>query len=536
MRRYARLAAAFALITAASLGFCPDHSTATPPDKPAFVPGRILVKVEEEAPAGAIRDANRENGGRLEEKIPHSELSVIDLPGGISVAEAVERYEASPEVEYAEPDYLLYAQEQPNDPDFSKMYNLKNTGQYQGTIDSDIDATEAWDAATGDPGTTVAVIDSGIDTNHPDLRNNIWTNPDEIPGNGVDDDKNTYVDDVHGWDFVNNDAGVFDGSGDGHGTHVAGIIAAEGNNLLGVTGINWRAKIMPLKFMYNGKGTVSDAVKALDYAIAEGARISNNSYGWYDNCGGCFARSLRDAIAAANEHEHLFVAAAGNGFDDYAGDDNDQLPFYPANYDIPNIVSVAATNQQDTLTSFSNYGANTVDLGAPGKTILSTVPGGGYSYGEGTSMAAPHVAGAAALILSHDPGLGADAVKARLVESVDKKPPLEGKLVSGGRLNVARALGIPNISDVRPRSQIKDRSPIISATLHSGETELTEAQMSVYLDGTEEQNFAFDHETGSLTAAPGRLAYRPHTVQVTVQYEQDHARTRTWRFKIVRHR
>jgi thermitase len=406
LRRYARLVVAFALITMVSLGFCPDNSMATPPGEPAFAPGRILVKVEDKAPANAIRDTNHENGARLEEEIPHSDVSVIDLPSGLSVAEAVERYEASPDVEYAEPD-------------------------------SDIDAPDAWDATTGEPGTTVAVIDSGVDINHPDLRNNIWTNPDEIPGNGVDDDKNNYVDDVHGWDFINNDAGVFDGSGDGHGTHVAGIIAAQGNNGVGVTGINWRAEIMPLKFMYNGKGTVSDAVKALNYAIAEGAKISNNSYGWYDNCSGCFAQTLRDAIVEADKSGHLFTAAAGNGFDDYLGDDNDKRPFYPANYDSPNIVSVAATNQEDKLTSFSNYGANTVDLGAPGKTILSTAPGNGYGYGEGTSMAAPHVAGAAALILSQDPGLDAHTLKARLLESVDKKTTLEGKLFSGGRLRLS---------------------------------------------------------------------------------------------------
>jgi thermitase len=538
LRRYARLVVAFALITVVSFGFCPDNSMATPPGEPAFAPGRILVKVEDKAPANAIRDTNHENGARLEEEIPHSDVSVIDLPSGLSVAEAVERYEASPDVEYAEPDFLLYAQGQPNDPSFSKMYNLENTGQYDGTIDSDIDAPDAWDATTGEPGTTVAVIDSGVDINHPDLRNNIWTNPDEIPGNGVDDDKNNYVDDVHGWDFINNDAGVFDGSGDGHGTHVAGIIAAQGNNGVGVTGINWRAEIMPLKFMYNGKGTVSDAVKALNYAVAEGAKISNNSYGWYDNCSGCFAQTLQDAILEADKSGHLFTAAAGNGFDDYLGDDNDKRPFYPANYDSPNIVSVAATNQEDKLTSFSNYGAKTVDLGAPGKTILSTAPGNGYGYGEGTSMAAPHVAGAAALILSQDPGLDAHTLKARLLEFVDKKTTLEGKLVSGGRLNVAKALGAvaPIITGLHPQSTIRDRSPTIKAMLHSDETELTEAQIGVYLDEHAVQDFSFDQESGRLTARPGKLANGRHMVKVTVQYSRDLEKTRAWWFRIVRHR
>jgi thermitase len=518
LRRNARLIAAFVLVVTAGICFRPEYSSSQPSDEPAFVPGRILVTSEERAPAGAVREITRDNGAEVEETLPRSDLSVIDLPGDLSVDEAVELYEDSPGVEYAEPDYLLYPQEIPNDPSFPKMHNLNNVGQQFGKPDSDIDAPDAWNATTGDD-TVVAVIDTGVDLKHPDLNGNIWTNPDEVPNNNIDDDANGYVDDVHGWDFVNDDASVFDGSSDGHGTHVAGIIAAEGDNNAGVTGVNWEARIMPLKFIGQG-GTVSDAVAALDYAVREGARISNNSYGYYDSCNGCYARTLRDAIQRADQSDHLFVAAAGNGGRDYTGDDNGVTPFWPANYDLPSIVSVAATNSQDTLTSFSNYGSGTVDLGAPGKSILSTVPGRGYGPGEGTSMAAPHVAGAAALVLSRNPGLDDAGVKSAILESVDQKAALEGKLVTGGRLNVAGALGVPPapvISGVHPTSETRDRSPTIGATLRSEGSEIATDQVSVLFDGEEEQDFTYVEETGRLILETGRLPYRKHRVEVVVE-------------------
>src|SRR5918999_1287399 len=272
------------------------------------------------------------------------------------------------------------------------------------TQTEDADAPEAWNTGTGTAATVVAVIDEGVDVSHPDLRNNIWKNPGEVPGNGVDDDRNGYVDDVNGFDFANDDASVYDpdpidGSGDEHGTHVAGTIAAEGNNGAGITGVNWQAKVMALKFLGPNSGSTLDAVEAINYAVAKGADISNNSWGYV----GSPSRSLKDAITRADNAGLLFVAAAGNGGADGVGDDNDANSTntnYPSSFSNPNIISVAATDNRDRLASFSNFGASTVDLGAPGVNVLSTLPGNRYGYYSGTSMATPHVTGVAALLKS----------------------------------------------------------------------------------------------------------------------------------------
>jgi subtilisin family serine protease len=295
-----------------------------------------------------------------------------------------------------------------------------------------VDAKEAWNTTTGVPGTVVAVIDEGVDINHPDLKNNIWVNTDEVPGNGVDDDRNGYVDDVNGWDFSHDDASVYDAAdGDDHGTHVAGTIAGQGNNGLGVTGVNWQASIMVLKFMGSNGGYTSDAVEALNYAVANGAKISSNSWG-----GGGSSSSLQTAISRADTAGHLFVAAAGNN-----GTNNDTTPHYPSNYNNANIISVAATDDRDALASFSNFGATSVDLSAPGVNILSTLPGNRYGSYSGTSMATPHVAGVAALIKSNWPTLDDAQIKGKILQSVDKKANLQGTSVTGGRLNAAGALG-----------------------------------------------------------------------------------------------
>ncbi len=218
-------------------------------DEAPFAPGRILVKVKDSAPADTIASINRKNGARVKEKIPHSRVSVVDLPENLSVAEAVRVYETSAAVEYAEPDYALHAAAgvpTPNDPSFPMMYDMNNRGQYGGTFDADVDAPEAWNITTGSSETVVAVIDTGMDLRHPDLNDNVWTNPDEIPDNGEDDDTNGYIDDVHGWDFFNDDASVFDPEqGDAHGTHVAGTIAAEGNNGLGSRASTGRRRSCP---------------------------------------------------------------------------------------------------------------------------------------------------------------------------------------------------------------------------------------------------------------------------------------------------
>ena len=409
-------------------------------DGEAFAPDRILVKLKEGAPGQTLDALNRQNNARAEGRIPRTKVDVVKLPKDLPVQAAVRRYEASPEVEYAEPDFILQPSQtvSANDPSYPELYGLNNTGQTGGTAGADIDAPEAWSATTGDAGVVVAVMDTGVDVTHPDLKNNVWANPGETPGNGVDDDKNGYVDDANGWDFYNDDASVYDAAdGDKHGTHVAGTIAAEGNNDLGVVGVNWKARIMPLKFLGPNGGYTSDAVEALNYALAKGAKVSNNSWG-----GGGYSQALLDAINKADASGHLFVAAAGNGGSDGVGDDNDSTPFYPASYDSPNVVSVAATDSKDSLASFSNYGAASVDLAAPGVGILSTLPGDTYGGYSGTSMATPHVSGVAALLKSKNPSADDAILKDGILKSVDANPNLSGKTATGGRLNAAGALGI----------------------------------------------------------------------------------------------
>ncbi len=432
------------------LGSAGEGEARPPDDSPSFrsedngeefVPDQLIVKLKAGEPQEDLEKLNRENNASTEDKISRLRLNVVKLPEDLSVEEAEEIYEASPYVEYAEPDYVLTASSKTaNDAEFSYLYGLNNTGQTGGDSDADIDAPEAWGVTTGGAETVVAVIDSGVDISHPELKNNVWTNTDEVPNNRIDDDKNGYVDDVNGWDFVNNDASVFDSGDDPHGTHVAGTIAAEGNNNVGVVGVHWWAQIMPLKFLGpDGSGSTSNAIKALDYAVANGAKISNNSYGGV----GGYSLSFSLALKKADTAGHLFVAAAGNGGADGIGDDNDTTPSYPASYDVPNVVSVAATDNKDALAGFSNYGATSVDLAAPGVAIRSTLPNSTYGTYSGTSMATPHVAGVAALIKSKGPTLDDAGIKAKLLGSADKKPNPTGKEATGGRLNAGQAVDAP---------------------------------------------------------------------------------------------
>ena len=317
----------------------------------------------------------------------------------------------------------------PNDPQFSSMYGLNNTGQTGGTIDADIDAPEAWNINTGTGRTIVAVIDTGVDYNHQDLAANMWHNLGETPGDGIDNDGNGYVDDIYGYDFANNDADPMDDNG--HGTHVSGTIGAVGNNGIGTTGVNWNTRIMALKFLdASGSGSTSSAISALNYAVRMGANISNNSWG-----GGGSSSLLSQAISNARNAGHIFVAAAGN-----SGLNNDATPNYPSNYDFDNVVAVAATDNKDVLASFSNYGATTVDIAAPGVGILSTLPGNTYGTLSGTSMATPHVSGALSLIWDQNPTFTYQQVIAKLYSSVDKIAGLNGKVATGGRLNIGNAL------------------------------------------------------------------------------------------------
>jgi subtilisin family serine protease len=372
--------------------------------------------------------------------------------GKNAVRDAIAALRQDANVAYVQPDYVLRALDVPNDPGFSQQWHLHNGGQNGGTQDADIDAPEAWSRARSANRIVIGIIDSGIDYLHPDLIANMWTNPNEVPGNGIDDDANGYIDDVHGYDFANDDGDPMDDNM--HGTHCAGIAAAAGNNGIGVSGTAWQARLMALKFLdASGSGFTSAAIEAVDYARAMGVRITSNSW-----AGGPFDQALMDAIAASGA---LFIAAAGN-----ESSDNDGQPRYPSGFDLANILTVASTDQADKLSGFSNYGAASVDVAAPGSAIWSTTPrtatgnmvvrGVSPMYGSlsGTSMAASIVSGMAALILQLNGSLTAADVRALIQNNVDVLPALAGKCAASGRVNLDKTLSkvVPGWLTLTPAS------------------------------------------------------------------------------------
>lgn len=441
---------------------------AVPAKRPAaeFVPGEIMVRFRPEALSGNKMAAQfaltlrTEREPALPVMVEHFEAS--ELVSGLRVAHvapgdtlaAIAALNQRPDILYAEPNYVRHPQRTPNDPSYSILWGLKNTGQTDaigsvfipGTPGDDIDAELAWDITTGSRSVVVGVVDEGVKVTHPDLQDNIWTNPGEIPGNGIDDDGNGYVDDVHGWDFVHNDNTLYDSNDldglDQHGTHVSGTIGAVGNNGQGVVGINWQTSIMPLKFLGPGGGQSAQLLRAFAYVKAmrelwlntHGARganvrVLNNSYG-----GGGRSQAEEDAIRALGDLGILFVASAGNN-----GQDSDLYPSYPAAYDAPNLISVAATDRNDRLASFSNYGVTSVALGAPGVHIWSTM-NGAYWFLNGTSMAAPHVTGTAALVCAAYPDITVERLRAALLFSGDPVLELTNKTYTNRRLNAYQAL------------------------------------------------------------------------------------------------
>ena len=338
-------------------------ASAAPVVQPAYTEGEVLVKYRESrAPQRALhyRSMWRLTHTRT---FARSGIRRVRLPVDMTVGQAVALYRSDPDVLYAEPNYRYRLQALPNDPDLSQLWGLVNTGQNVngtlGTADADMDADLAWDLQTGSADILVAVVDSGIDAAHPDLAANIWTNPGEIQ-NGIDDDGNGYIDDIHGWDFVENDSRPVDSHG--HGTHVAGIIGAVGDNGAGVAGVNWQVSIMPLRFITAADyGTTADAIEAIEYADDNGADVINLSWG-----GPSYSQALKDAIDAADA---LVVCAAGN-----AGSELDITPTYPASYDSANILSVAASDADDHPAAFTNFSDSLADVAAPGTQIYSTVP------------------------------------------------------------------------------------------------------------------------------------------------------------------
>ena len=416
--------------------------------KTGYVEAQLIIKFKDRVEESQKRELrNILNSATLRElSLIGAELVQIS---GMTVEQAISLLKDDSRIQYVEPNFIWHADIIPNDPSFNLLWGMHNTGQTGGTVDADIDAVEAWDISTGDS-VIIGVIDTGVDTAHVDLLGNIWTNPGEIPNNGIDDDGNGYVDDIHGWDFVNWDNGPVDDNG--HGTHVSGTIAAVGNNAIGVAGVCWSAKIMPLKFLDSGGyGTTADAILAVEYASRMGANLTSNSWG-----GGSFSQALKDAIDSSGVHGMLFVAAAGNSWED-----NDIYPHYPSSYDLDNIIAVAATDHNDSLADEpdwgSNWGLTSVDIGAPGVSIYSTIPGNSYTYLSGTSMATPHVSGAAAIIWSKYPALTHLQVKDRIMSMADPVPDLAGKCVTGGRLNAFMTIAEP---DSIPPSPISDLSVI----------------------------------------------------------------------------
>ncbi len=330
-----------------------------------YVPGEVIVKFKSDTTAYKINTLHKRIGSLKKKEFKGVRIHQMRLPDGVSVEEAVEYYKSDPDVEYAEPNYIVRIDSVPDDTYFNNLWGLHNTGQTGGGADADIDAPEAWDLTTGSTDVVIAVVDTGVAYDHPDLAGNIWNNTGETScSDGIDNDGNGYIDDCKGWDFVGNDNDPADYNG--HGTHVAGTIAAHGNNSNGITGVMWQAKIMPLRFLgISGSGTTADAVSAILYANAKGAHVINNSWG-----GSGYSQALKDAIDASNA---VVVCAAGN-----SSSNIDKFSFYPAGYKSANIISVAATDSRDNLASFSNYGKTSVDLAAPGLNIYSTIPVIGY--------------------------------------------------------------------------------------------------------------------------------------------------------------
>ena len=400
------------------------------------VPGEVIVRLADGATAAERSAARAAADAQVDHALPVAGAQLLSLEPGTTIASAVAALERDDDVLYAEPNVIRRISATPNDPEFGRLWGLANAGaavrSRPATVDADIDGSEAYDLARG-AGALVAVVDTGVALGHPDLVGSRWTNPRETV-NGIDDDLNGYRDDTGGWDWVDDDADPTDVNG--HGTHVAGTVLARADNAIGIAGVAPAATLMPLRVLDgDGSGSVADVAAAYRYAATAGARIVNLSLG-----GPGLSRIEKDAIAAAPRT--LFAVAAGNGGADGIGDDNDVIADYPCNHDLPNIVCVTATSATDARPSFANTGARTVDLGAPGVDILSTIMNGGTGYESGTSMAAPHVAGAAALLLSRAPNAAVADMRQALLSSVDPVPALAGRTVTGGRLNAARALGI----------------------------------------------------------------------------------------------
>ena len=382
----------------------------------------VIIKVASTTSVQALNASLAKVGGRIiDADSLMAELGYrrVELPSSITADVAISQLAGEASIQKAEVNYVVQAFVTPNDTRFGELWGMAK-----------INAPAAWDITTGSASVLVAISDTGIDYTHPDLVANVWTNPGEIPGNGKDDDGNGYVDDIHGYDFANTDADPMDDHG--HGTHVSGTIGGVANNSTGVAGLNWNVRLIGTKFLTaSGGGSLWAGAQTILYAAKMKARVVNASWGCLG--AGCYASYMEDSLRTLDAAGGLFVAAAGND-----ANNNDATPTYPANYAVPNVITVAATDSNDALASFSNYGATKVHLAAPGVGILSTLKGNAYASWSGTSMATPHVAGAAALMAGLRPDASPEEIKQKLMDTCDPVAGLGGKTVTGGRLNVQR--------------------------------------------------------------------------------------------------
>ena len=400
----------------------------------------VLVKFKPGISDEAIQQITIGLHDRIEDEIESVPgLDAIDDLDDQNAESVAAQYRSLPEVEYAEAvfdisleDYTTGSPVIPSDPRFSEQWALANDGARGGTKGADISALAAWAVTTGSDNVVVAVLDSGVDYTHSDLASNMWVRPASV--SPYEDRELGTIQDVNGYNALENGADPMDDNG--HGTHCAGIIGAEGGNDIGITGVNWKVQIMPLKFMNaGGFGTTKDAIEAINYVIDRkkagvNVRVISASWGSTQR-----SRALEDVIRKAYEADILFVAASGN-----ATTNNDRNPHYPSSYNVPNVISVAALDRNDQLASFSNYGVKSVAIAAPGVDILSTWLGNDYEEKSGTSMATPVVAGVAALIASNNPNISVDDLKKRVLGAVDPLTTLKDKVTTGGRINAAKAL------------------------------------------------------------------------------------------------
>ncbi|MFM7136398.1 MAG: S8 family serine peptidase [Planctomycetota bacterium] len=484
-----------------------------------FLDTEVLVQFAPTATASAKAAARSAVGGLALEVIQTTgmrsqglgALERVSLGRGVTVDRAIAALANRPGVVFAEPNWKLSTDSVSDDPYYTTssrlwgMYgdDLPSAAGPSGTTNQfGSQAEKAWAAGlTGSRAIYVGIVDEGVDFNHPDLAANMWVNPFDAPGDGIDNDGNGYVDDVRGWDFYSNDASVYDGSGDDHGTHVAGTIGGVGGNGTGVAGVNWNVTMIPTKFLGTDGGTTTAAIKALDYLtdlkLRHGLNIvaSNNSWG-----GGGYSSALHSAIIRGANAGILFVAAAGN-----SAVDTDVTANYPSNYSTLQgtsttraaayeaVISVAALTSTGGLASFSNFGATTVDIAAPGAGINSTLPGGGYGAYSGTSMATPHVTGATALLAAAQPGMTAAAIRTAILSTARSTAALAGRTVTGGRIDVAAAANLAPPVDIA----------ISGGSVVEGNSGITQLAFTVSLSATATATVSVNYATANGTATAG---------------------------------